>query len=102
MRVGRLTFERVKRKEFLEKLRTYKFDTLEQKKLVLHGWLKICLTGDMKNYIFISLDDEFHMNPSLERSVARGRDDNWLTGEFVQTDKGLSVQWFLDNKSGCS
>lgn len=102
MCLGNLSVAQVRKPEFVEKLRVHKFDSLEQKKLVLHGWLKICVTKDMANAIFVCNQEGFCLDPSLDRSIARGKADNWVTREIVQTDKGISVKWFLENKSGCS
>lgn len=102
MRVGRLTVAAVRNEKFLEKLRAYDFQSLDQKRLVLYGWMKICVSKDIANAIYICPDDSFRSDPSLERSIARGKTDNWVSKELIQTDNGIAVRWFLDNKTGCS
>lgn len=83
--------------QFLENIRDYRFQSLDELDETLHAYCHLVLTREVCNAIFVDLPDNAPISAlNLQTSIRRGMTQKLTVNEFIGHG-GLAVpKWYLD------
>lgn len=85
----------IKSPKFLEILKNMEYENYEELSLMIECYDKIILTKDIRNAIFISIDDDYIAEKAIpiQRSISRGKKHKWIIDEFTNEDGMFESKW---------
>jgi hypothetical protein len=84
---------------FLETLRNYRFESIQELDETLDAYCALALTREVRNAIFIDLPDDAPIAAlNLQTSISRGMTHTLTVNEFIGHGGVAVPKWYLDAK----